>query len=65
MPREAVAYYEEYFARLVQTGSWKKYLEENFFDDGFQKSAEFAKFIDEFAERVRPLLTEAGVKVYR
>jgi putative tricarboxylic transport membrane protein len=65
MPREAVAYYEDFFARLVQTASWKKYLEENFFDDGYQKSAEFAKFIDEFADRVRPLLTEAGVKVYR
>ena len=65
MPREAIAYYEDYFSRLVQTGSWKKYLEENFFDDGYMKSAEFGKFIDEFADRVRPLLTEAGVKVYR
>jgi len=65
MPRDALSYYEDYFGRLVQTASWKKYLEENFFDDGFQKSAEFAKFIDEFAERVRPLLTDAGVKVFR
>lgn len=65
MPRDAVAYYEDFFGRLVKTGAWKKYLEENFFDDGFQKSAEFGKFIDEFAERVRPVLKDAGVKVYR
>ena len=50
MSRDTVAYYEDFFGRLVKTAAWKKYLEENFFDDGFQKSAEFGKFIDEFAE---------------
>ena len=65
MPRDAVAYYEDYFARLVKTAAWRKYLEDNFFDDAFQRSADFAKFIDEFTERVRPILVEAGVKVHR
>ncbi len=65
MSREAVAFYEDFFARLVQTAGWKKYLEENFFDDAFLRQAEFTKFIDEFTERVRPILTDAGVKVYR
>lgn len=65
MPREAVAYYEDYFARLVKTGGWKKYLDENYFQDAFQRSGDFAKFIDDFSERVRPILTDAGVKVYR
>lgn len=65
MPREAVAYYEDYFERLVKTAAWKKYLEDNFFDDAFQKSGDFSKFIDDFADRVRPILTEAGVKVHR
>ena len=65
MPREAIAYYEDYFARLVKTAAWKKYLDDNFFDEAFQRSGEFAKFIDEFTERVRPILTDAGVKVYR
>ncbi len=46
-------------------GAWKKYLEENFFDDAFQRSGDFARFIDEFTEHVRPILTDAGVKVYR
>lgn len=65
MPRDAVAYYEDYFARLVKTAAWKKYLEDNLFDDAFQRSGDFAKFIDEFTERVRPILTDAGVKVHR
>ena len=65
MPRDAVAYYEDYLARLVKTRAWQSYLDENFFDDAFQRSGDFSKFIDEFAERVRPILKEAGVKVHR
>ncbi len=65
MPREAVAYWEDFFARLAQTPGWKKYLEENMFEDGFQKGGEFGKFLDEFAERMRPILTDAGLKVVR
>ena len=65
MPRDAVAYYEDYLARLVKTRAWQLYLDEHFFDDAFQRSGDFSKFIDEFAERVRPILKEAGVKVHR
>jgi putative tricarboxylic transport membrane protein len=65
MPREAVAYYEDYFARLVKTAAWKKYLDDNFFDDAFLRSGEFTKFIEDFAERTRPILKDAGVKVFR
>jgi putative tricarboxylic transport membrane protein len=65
MSRDAVAYYEDFYARLVKTAPWRKYLEDNFFDDAFQTSGDFAKFIDEFTQRVRPLLTDAGVKVFR
>lgn len=62
---DIVAYWEDVFARLVQTATWKKYLEENQFQDGFQRSAEFGKFFDQFSEHMRGLLKEAGVKVVR
>lgn len=65
MPADAVAYYEDLFARIVQTASWKKYLEDNQFQDGFQKSAELSKFFDEYTERMRGILREAGAKVVR
>ena len=35
---EVVAYWEDAFARLAQTATWKKYLEDNQFEDGFQKA---------------------------
>ncbi|HYH42297.1 MAG TPA: tripartite tricarboxylate transporter substrate binding protein [Burkholderiales bacterium] len=65
MPADAVAYYEDLFARLTKTASWKKYLEDNQFEDGFQRSAELGKFFDEFTGRMRDILKEAGAKVVR
>jgi putative tricarboxylic transport membrane protein len=65
MPAEAVAYYEDLFARLTKTAAWKKYLDENQFQDGFQKSGELSKFFDEFTNRMRGILKDAGVKVVR
>src|SRR5688572_10884148 len=65
IPAEAVKYYEELFAKFVKTPSWKKYLEDQLFDDGFQRSAELNKFIDQYAETVRGILKEGGVKVVR
>ncbi len=63
--KEAVAYYEDLFAKLAQSASWKQYLADNQFDDGFMKSAELGKFFGEFAETMRGILKEAGVKVVR
>ncbi len=65
MPADAVAYYEDLFARITQTASWKKYLEDNQFQDGFTKSADLSKFFDEFTDRMRGILKEAGAKVVR
>ena len=65
IPADAVAYWENFFAKLAQTASWKKYLEVNQFEDGFQKSAELAKFSEEFTNRMREIMKEAGLKVVR
>ncbi len=34
-------------------------------EDGIQKSADFAKFLDALAERMRPILADAGLKAVR
>ncbi|OGA47622.1 MAG: hypothetical protein A3G24_10690 [Betaproteobacteria bacterium RIFCSPLOWO2_12_FULL_62_13] len=65
IPREVLTYWEDVFARFVKTPSWRKYLEDNLFVDGFQRSAELNKFIDEYSETTRGILRDGGVKVVR
>ena len=65
IPAEAVAYWDDLFARFVKTESWRKILEDSLFDDGFQRSAELNKFIDQYSETTRGILKEGGVKVVR
>lgn len=61
----AIAYYEDLFGRMVKTASWRKYLEDYQFEDGFLKGAEVGKFFDEYNETMRPIFKEAGIKVVR
>ena len=65
MPAAAVAYWEEFVGRLVQTPTWKKHLQDIQCEDGFMKSADFGKFADDYANRIRDILKEAGIKVVR
>jgi putative tricarboxylic transport membrane protein len=65
IPPEAVAYWEEVFAKLTKTRTWKQYLDENLFVDGYLRSAELAKFGGEFESTMRDILKEGGVKVVR
>ena len=65
IPAEAVAYWDNLFEKFVKTASWKKYLEDNLFEEGFQRSAELNPFIDQYSEMTRGILREGGVKVVR
>jgi putative tricarboxylic transport membrane protein len=65
IPAANVAYWEGVFRRLTQTASWKKFLEDNQFEDGFQNAAELTKFYDQFSQEMRGILKEAGIKVVR
>jgi putative tricarboxylic transport membrane protein len=63
IPKENVEYWEDFFRRLTRTGSWKKYVEDNQFEDAYQGGAELAKFLDDFTVTMRGLLKDAGIKV--
>jgi len=65
IPAENVVYWEDVFRRLTRTASWRKFLADNQFEDGYQNSAELAKFYGEFTDRMRGILQEAGVKTVR
>ena len=65
IPAENVAYWDDIFRRLTRTASWRKFLADNQFEDGYQDAAALAKFYGEFTERMRAILQEAGVKTVR
>ena len=60
-----VSYYEDIFAKMVKTPEWQKYLADNYFQDGFMRSAELSKFFDEFIVTMRNILKDTGAKVVR
>jgi putative tricarboxylic transport membrane protein len=62
-PKEVVAYWEDVFKRFSQTAAWKKYLQDNLFEDGFMNATELAKFYEEYSIQLRAILRGAGVKV--
>ena len=64
-PKEALAYYEDLFARLRQTASWKKYVEDNQLEENYGNGAELAKSIEQIEKGMRPQFQLAGIKLVR
>jgi putative tricarboxylic transport membrane protein len=62
---DVLAYWEDAFTRLARTATWKKYLDDNQFEDGFQKGAAFGAFLDRYTGELRGILGDAGVKTVR
>jgi putative tricarboxylic transport membrane protein len=65
IPAENVAYWENVFLKLSRSASWRKYLQDNQFEDGYQNATELSKFYDEFTGQMREIFKDAGVKTVR
>jgi len=65
MPQEAVAYWENFFERLRETPSWKKYVNDNQLEEHFVKGPELTKVMAEIEKQLREQYTLAGVKTVR
>jgi putative tricarboxylic transport membrane protein len=64
-PKEVVQYWEGVFDRFAKSASWKQYVEQNQFEDGYLKGPPLSKFFDELTVLMRGVLKEAGAKVVR
>jgi putative tricarboxylic transport membrane protein len=64
-PKEALAYYEDLFAKLHQTPSWKKYVADNQLEDSYANGAELAKSIGQIEKELRAQFEQAGMKLVR
>ncbi len=65
IPKENLDYWEDVLRKFTRSASWKKYLDDNQFEDGFQGSADLLKFVDTFSAQMSDILKDAGVKVVR
>jgi putative tricarboxylic transport membrane protein len=63
--KEVVQYWEGVFDRFVKTTSWKQYVEQNQFEEGYLKGPPLNKFFDDLTVLMRNVLKEAGAKVVR
>lgn len=63
MTPAAVAYWEDFFARLGKTPGWRRYVEENQVEDVFMRGAGMPAFLDEQIGVMRGVLRAAGVAV--
>jgi putative tricarboxylic transport membrane protein len=61
MPADAVAYWEETFAKVVETDTWAKVLETNQWSALYRDSAEFGKVLEEETETAERLLKSVGL----
>ncbi|WP_162375490.1 tripartite tricarboxylate transporter substrate binding protein [Ancylobacter sp. TS-1] len=65
MAPDVIAYYDRLVAKLVALPAWQKYIEENHFISAPLSSAETRKFVVDYENQIRDLLTQAGMKVVR
>lgn len=61
MPAEAVAYYEDLFAEMLETDAWHDASEQLGWINAYQNSEEFGAFLDEQQEQFRDVLSELGL----
>ena len=61
MTASQVAYWEDAFAKAVQTEEWKKDLEQNLFENTYMNSADSRKYLKAQYEQFRSALTEVGL----
>ncbi len=56
MPKDAVKYWSDTLAKMVQTKEWKEALVRNGWDDTYLNSADFAKFLEKSNEDYKAVL---------
>jgi tripartite-type tricarboxylate transporter receptor subunit TctC len=53
------------FTSGLALASWRKFLDDNQFENGYQNAAELTRFYGEFTDRMREILKDAGIKTVR
>jgi putative tricarboxylic transport membrane protein len=62
---EATAYWIDRFQKLMQTASWKKYVQDNQLEEHFVPGPAFGEAMKKVDKQLREQFIEAGIKVVR
>jgi putative tricarboxylic transport membrane protein len=62
---EVIAYWDGVFSKLVQTQSWKEYIEKNQMQSAFQPRNTLTTFLEGYTKDVRDILETNGIKVVK
>jgi len=65
MPAPALAFYGGMLDKLSKSESWRKYIADNYFENGYMSAADTAKFLQEYESDIRVQLQATGAKVVR
>jgi putative tricarboxylic transport membrane protein len=65
LAKDATAYWDDFFRRLVETATWKKYVQDSLFEARLVRGKELESLLDTDTNNLRTLLKEAGTKVVR
>jgi putative tricarboxylic transport membrane protein len=65
MKPEAVKFYQDLFAKMVETPTWKKYLADNSVESRYIPGAELGKFLESYASRMKEVLKGGGIELAR
>lgn len=61
MPEEAVTYYQDLFAEMLETDGWQQARDQLGWIDAYQNSEEFGDFLDEQQEQFSGVLSDLGL----
>lgn len=61
MPEEAVTYYQDLFAEMLETDGWQEARDQLGWIDAYQNSEEFGVFLDEQQEQFSGVLSDLGL----
>jgi putative tricarboxylic transport membrane protein len=65
LAKEAVDYWENVFARMVKTASWRKYVVDSQVEELYLRSGELARLAEEIVAQRRQMFGEFGIKMAR
>lgn len=65
LPPAALAYYEGVLKRLSESEGWKKYIAENYFENGYMSAAASKSFLQEYEGDIRIQMQATGAKIVR